>query len=117
MAIKTQRIKVPVGTPGTEKALKKIIEDNSHIFEGMVMAGYRGDLRYSYQADSFEITEINTDGLTGGSIEFEVGIQYYEGCKDKNYFDTVDGSADFTYDQATMCLKFKLDETVWNPDN
>lgn len=117
MAIEIYEIGVPVETPGTIEALKKIIEDNAHIFEGMMMASYRGDLRYSYQADSFKINEINTDGSTCGSIEFEVGIQYYEGCKDKDYFDTVDGSVDFTYDKATRCLKFELDETVWNPDN
>ena len=44
-------------------------------------------------------------------------MQYYEGCKDKNSFDIVDGSADFIYDRATSHLKFALDETVWNPDN
>lgn len=117
MAIVTYEIEVPSGTPCTEDALKKIIEDNAHIFEGMMMANYRGDQRYSYQADSFEITDINTDGCTGGSFEFEVGIQYYEGCKDKNSFDIEDGSADFIYDRATRHLKFALDETVWNPDN
>lgn len=117
MAVETYEIGVPVGTPATEEALKKIIEDNAHIFEGMMMASYRGDPRYSYQADSFEITDINTDSTICGSIEFEVGIQYYEGCKGKDYFDVVDGSADFTYDKATSCLKFELNETVWNPDN
>lgn len=117
MAIETYEIGVPEGAPGTKEALKKIIADNAHIFEGMMMADYRGDHRYSYQADSFEINEINTDGSTCGSIEFKVGIQYYEGCKDKDYFDMVDGSADFTYDKTTRCLKFELDETVWNPDN
>ncbi|HDR2788937.1 TPA: hypothetical protein QCK11_000258 [Enterobacter asburiae] len=117
MAIATYLIEVPEGTPGTEEALKKIIEDNAHIFEGMVMANYRGDQRYSYQSDNFEITDINTDGFTCGSFEFEVGVQYYEGCKDKDFFDMVDGSADFTYDREKRCLKFELDETVWNPDN
>lgn len=117
MVIATYEIGVPEGTPETEEALKKIIEDNAHIFEGMMMSSYRGDQRYSYQVDSFEITDINTDGSTCGSFEFEVGIQYYEGCKDKDDLDTVDGSADFTYDRATGCLKFELDETVWNPDN
>lgn len=117
MAIANYEIPVPQETPGTEEALKKIIEDNAHIFEGMMMGHYRGDQRYSYQADSFKITDINTDGSSCGSFEFEVGVQYYEGCKDKDFFDMVDGSADFTYDRVTRCLKFELDETVWNPDN
>lgn len=38
MAVETYEIGVSVGTPATVEALKKIIEDNAHIFEGMMMA-------------------------------------------------------------------------------
>ena len=113
----TREIPVPEGTPSTEKAFRDLIKDNGHIFEGFVMSNFRGDARYEYQAESVSVSEINTDGKTGGSITFEVDVQYFEGCKDKDYLDQQEYTVDFTYDSESRTLKFEMDETIWNPDN
>ena len=81
------------------------------------MADYRGDPRFSYQPDSFEITDFYYDGDQSGSIEFDVDVQYFEGCKDKDYIDQEPRTAEFTLDKKNRCLVFELDETIWNPDN
>lgn len=117
MTTKTYEIHVPEGLPNTEKAITTLIEQHGHYFEGYVMADYRGDARYSYQPDSFEITEFNYDGDQFGSIEFDVDVQYFEGCKDKNYLDQESRTAEFILNKEERCLVFELNETIWNPDN
>jgi hypothetical protein len=113
----SHEIYVPQGTPSTEDAFKDLIEKNGHIFEGFVMSKFRGDGRYQYQKDSLTVNEINHDGQTSGSISFNVDVQYFDGCKDKDYLDQEEYEVDFTYEKNERLLKFELDETIWNPDN
>lgn len=114
--IKSYEIDVPVGTPATEAALKSLFEANGHLFEGLVLADYRGDTRYEYQPDSFKVTETNLENWPQGSFEYEVDVQYFEGCKDKDYVDNATGTVEFNYDSVSKLIKFELDETIWNPD-
>ena len=113
----SHEIYVPVGTSGNDEDLKALIEENGHIFEGFVMSNFRGDPRYEYQADSLTVNDLSHDGSTCGSITFGVDVQYFEGCKDKDYLDQEEYSVDFTYDKESRMLKFEMDETIWNPDN
>lgn len=110
---------VPIDTPDTKEAFENLIEKNGHIFERFVMSNFRGDMRYEYQADSLTVSQIDIDSSssTEGTITFEVDVQYFEGCKNKDYLDQSEYSVDFTYDRGSRVLKFELDETIWNPDN
>lgn len=113
----SHEISVPEGTPGTDKAFKDLIEKNGHIFKGFVMSNFRGNPSYEYQPDSLKVIEIDHDGSTSGSITFEVDVQYFEGCKDKDYLDQKEYSVEFTYDKASRMLKFELNEMIWDLDN
>ncbi|MGG8210734.1 hypothetical protein PGO52_13435 [Klebsiella aerogenes] len=118
MGTKRYEIYIPDDFSNTEAAFRDLIKQHSHYFEGYVMADYRGDPRYSYQSDSFEVTEVwYGKGDNAGSFEFEVDVQYFEGCKDRNYLDQEVRTAEFSLDKSKKCLVFELDETIWNPDN
>lgn len=115
-------ISVPEETPGTDEALKVLIEGNYHLFEESVMSNFRYDTRYSYFGESFKVIELEVDSLdngvlNGGSFTFEVQIQYYEGCKNKDDVETVDETIEFSYEPSSRLIKFTLDETQWDLDN
>ena len=118
MGTKRYEIYIPDDFLNTEEAFKDLIKQHAHYFEGYVMADYRDDARYTYQSDSFEVTEVSyVTGDNAGSFEFEVDVQYFEGCKDRDYLDQDGRTAEFTFDKSKRCLVFDLDETIWNPDN
>lgn len=118
MGIKRYEIYFPTDFQNTVKTFKDLIKQHAHYFEGYVMADYRGDARYSYRSDSFEVTEVWYEkGDDAGSFEFEVDVDYFEGCKDKNGVDQEPRIAEFIFDKSKRCLVFELDETIWNPDN
>lgn len=116
--IKTQEfeIYVPEGTPGTSKAFKELIESHYHLFEDSVLSNFN-DARYSFQGDTFTVTEVESEDGKSGSFTFEVYIQYYEGCKDKDNAFPHDDTVEFSYDKMTRMIKFSLDETIWQLDN
>jgi hypothetical protein len=115
--IQNYEIEVPEGTPTTQSAFIALVEENGHLFKGLVMADYRGDCRYEYQPDSFKVTDVNSECWSDGSFEFEVDVQYFEGCKDKDFVDSIPGTVEFSYDKSSRLIKFELNETIWNPDN
>ena len=103
-------ISIPQDTPKTLQGVKVLIESHSHIFEDAVMAEYRGDQRYTYVSDNFEVTEIEE-----GAFTFEVYVSYFEGCKDRDGVDRQEMNVEFEIRNG--CIEFDLDETVWNTDN
>lgn len=118
MGNKIYEIAVPNDFPASEGAFKELIKQHANYFEGHVMADYRGDARYTYQPDSFEVTEVYYEiGDDAGSIEFEVDVQYFEGCKDRDGVDQQPRIVEFSVDKIKRCLVFELNEDVWNTDN
>ncbi|RDT54482.1 hypothetical protein DXF93_11615 [Escherichia coli] len=116
--IKTQefQIYVPQGTPSTVAAFKKLIESHYHLFEDSVLSNFN-DTRYTFQGDSLTVTEFECEDGLNGSFTFEVDVQYYEGCKDKDDVFSHEDTVEFSYEKATRLIKFSLDETIWQVDN
>lgn len=110
-------LSVPEGTINSEADFKAFIESHYQLFEDSVMSSYRGDMRYSFQGDSLTVTEAECEDGSSGYFTFEVDVQYYEGCKDKNDVSSHEDSVEFSYDKATRILKFSLDEIIWQVDN
>jgi hypothetical protein len=108
-------ISVPPGTPPNVDEFKRLIEANRGMFENFVMGAYRGDYRYSYFPDNFEVTEVNVSNYPVGTFSFSVDVVYYEGCKDKN--DTERLEFDIEYEVINKVIHFSLDELVWKVDN
>ncbi len=111
------QIEVPKDLPNSIAAFKKLVEEHYQFFETSVMSAFRGDMRYTYLGDSFTVTEVEPPEDMQGSFTFEVQVQYYEGCKDKDDTDTIEETLPFTYDKQSRLITFTLDETQWGLDN
>lgn len=94
---------------GDLNALKGIIEASPSVFEDSVMSSFGGDARYTYESDSFKVTEIYD-----GEFIIEVDVSYFEGCKDKDDCNAVELSV--SYEIVGSKMIFELDETVWRTE-
>jgi len=107
---KSYQIALPENYSDSPQAFAELVSRHGQLFEGAVMSRYAYDLRYSYLADTFTVTEVDSE-----HFGFNVDLRYFEGCRDKD--ERVPVSMRVGYQWGAQHIIFTLDETVWSTDN
>jgi len=104
----TKEYRLPLnGTASSNlRAISEIIETNSGIFDNYLLSRYGDDSRYTVVDGSFEVTDIGED-----IFSFTAEIEYYAGCPDINFEDTVNDQLEYEIIDSDIVIN--LDETSW----
>ncbi|EGT4510858.1 hypothetical protein SM080_001714 [Cronobacter sakazakii] len=87
-------------------AIAEILRANAGLFKHLVMSEHPDDIRYAYQPESFEITDI-----TDRTFTFRCLVHYFEPCCDRDMHDA--RTYTIPYQVRDNTLAFALDETPW----
>lgn len=96
--------------PTNLEAVQGLLESNSHLFEDFFLARFGGDASYSVIDGSFEVT-----GIGEGFFEYEVGINFYAGCRNMN--ESFENTGMIEYEVRDGRIYIEVDEAVWKLDN
>ena len=110
MSMKDYEIDLNGVDPANLDAVKGVLESHSHLFKDYFLAGYGGDARYSVIDGTFEVASIG-----GDYFEYEVGIDFFAGCKDMN--DSHEDTGLIDYEVRDGRIHIELDDSIWRLDN
>lgn len=110
MSVKNYLIPLNGVDPKNLEAIKGLLETHSSMFENYFLAGYGGDASYSVIDGSFEVISIGED-----YFEYEVGINFFAGCRDMN--DSHEDTGLIDYEIRDGEIHIELDDSVWRLDN
>ena len=110
MSVKNYVIPLNGVDPKNLEAIKMLLEMSSEKFEDYFLAGYGGDASYSVIDGAFEVTSIGED-----YFEYEVGINFFAGCRDMN--DSHEDTGLIDYEVRDGSIHIELDDSVWRLDN
>lgn len=110
MSVENYEIDLNGVDPANLDAVTELLESNSHLFDDYVLARYGGDASYSVIDGSFEVTGIGED-----FFEYEVGINFFAGCRDMN--NSFENTGTIEYEVRDGRLHIEVDEAVWRLDN
>lgn len=94
-------------SPSNLRAISEIIETNSAIFDNYLVSGYGDDSRYQVVDGSFEVLDIGDE-----IFSYTAEIEYYAGCPDINFEDTVNGQLEYEIVDGNLVIT--IDETPWD---
>ncbi|ELY6244505.1 hypothetical protein SNQ22_000842 [Cronobacter universalis] len=87
-------------------AIAQVLRANAGLFKHLVMSEHPDDIRYAYQPESFEVTDI-----TDSTFTFRCLVHYFEPCGDRDMHDP--RTYTIPYQVRDDMLVFALDETPW----
>lgn len=97
---------LPLDGAPSLSAIADTLRANDGLFKTLVMSEHPDDIRYAYQPESFEITEV-----TDSTFTFRCLVHYFEPCCDRNMHDPRTYTIPYYVRDNTLC--FSLDETPW----
>lgn len=76
-------------------------------FDDYLLSSHSGDSQYSVNDGTFEVIEIGKRFFS-----YKVDMQYFAGCKDMNFEDTLEGTIEYEILEGHIVIR--LDETAWD---
>ncbi|UJD93756.1 hypothetical protein FS593_05345 [Lelliottia amnigena] len=107
MSYKEYRFPLNGSDPDNQRALREIIESNASSFDDYLLSSHSGDSQYSVNDGTFEVIEIGERFFS-----YKVDMQYFAGCKDMNFEDTLEGTIEYEILEGHIVIR--LDETAWD---